>query len=122
MSPFGVHRTAEPGVILQDRRVREGDTDQLKKRPNGRKIYIKGEDLRVYGYTDSCPRCDHERRYGPGRTTKGHFDACRSTIVDETAKTAEGQRRLQAADERIHRSLAEQIEEQDRVPPVHGGR
>ena len=93
----------------------------MRKRPNGRKIYIKGEDLRVYGYTDSCPRCDHERRYGPGRITKGHSDACRSRIVAELSKTPEGQRRLEAADERVNRSIAEQIEDQDRVPPVHGG-
>ena len=37
------------------------------------------------------------------------------------SKNPEGQRRLQAAHERINRSLAEQIEEQDQVPPVHGG-
>ena len=36
-------------------------------------------------------------------------------------KTLEGQRRLQAADDRINRSIAEHIEEQDQVPPVHGG-
>ena len=85
VSPFDCHKSAEPGVILQDRPAREGDTDQLKKRPNGRKIYINGEDLRVYGYTGSCPRCDHERRCGPGRTTKGHSDACRSRIRAERA-------------------------------------
>ena len=122
VSPFDCQRSVEPGVVLQDRPSREGDADQLKRRPNGRKIYIKGEDLRVYAYTDSCPRCDHERRESLGRTTNGHSDACRSRIIAELAKATEGQRRLQAADERIHRSLAEQIEEQDRVPPVHGGR
>ena len=63
----------------------------------------------------------HERRYGPGRTTKGHSDACRSRIIVELSKTPEGQRRLEVADERINRSIAEQIEDQDRVPPVHGG-
>ena len=122
VSPFELHRSAEPGVVLQDRPAREGDTDQLKKRPIGRKIYITGEDLRVYGYTESCPRCDHERRYGPGTTTKDHSDACRSRIIAELATTPEGQRRLQAADERINRSLAKHIEEQHRVPPVHGGK
>ena len=86
VSPLDCLKSAGHGVTLQDRPVRDGDTDQLGKRPNGRKIYIKGEDLRVYGYTDSCTRCDHERRYGHGRTTKGHSDACRSRNVAEVVK------------------------------------
>jgi len=36
-------------------------------------------------------------------------------------KQPEGQRRFEAAVERINRSIAEQIEDQDRVPPVHEG-
>ena len=87
VSPFDCHKAGGHGVSRQDRPVREGDTDQLRKRPNGGKIHIKGEDLRVYGYTDSCPRCDHERRFGPGRTTKGHSDACRCRLIAELAKT-----------------------------------
>ena len=42
VSPFDLHMSAEPGVILQERPAREGDTDQPKKRPIGRKLYIKG--------------------------------------------------------------------------------
>ena len=120
-SPYDNHKSTDPGVVLQDRPDRAGDADQLKKTPTSRKIYIKGEDIRVYGYTVGCAKCDHERRYGPGRTTKGHSDACRARIVGELAKTPEGQRRLQAADDRVNRSIAEHIEEQDQVPPVHGG-
>ena len=36
VSPFDCHKSAEPGVIVQDGLVREGDTDQLKDRPTGR--------------------------------------------------------------------------------------
>ena len=53
----------------------------MKKAAISRKIYIKGEDIRVYGYTVGCAKCDHERRYGPGRTTNGHSDACRARII-----------------------------------------
>ena len=35
-------------------------------------------------------RCDHERRYGLGRTTKGHSAACRARIVVESSKTLKG--------------------------------
>ena len=48
VSQFDCHNSAEHGVTLQDRPVRDGYTGQLRKRPNGRKIYINGEDLRVY--------------------------------------------------------------------------
>ena len=95
--------------MLQEGPANEGDVDQPKKKPTSRKIYIKGEDIRAYGNTERCPRCDHECRYGPGRTAKGHSDACRSRIVAELSKTPEGQRRLEVADERINRSFAEQI-------------
>ena len=46
------------------------------------------------------------RGYSLGRATKCHSDAWRTRIVIELAKTPEGQRRLQAADDRnkkIHR-------------------
>ena len=43
VSPFYCHKSAGHGVTLQDRPVTDGDTDQLRKRPNGRKIYTKGE-------------------------------------------------------------------------------
>ena len=86
-----------------------------------RKVYIKSEDTRAFGYTIGCPKCDHDRRYGPGRTTKGHSDACRTRIIAELSKTPEGLRRLNAADERVNRSIAKQIEEQAQLPPVHGG-
>ena len=86
---------------------------------NVRKLYIKGEDIRAFGYTVGCVKCDHDRRYGPGRTTKGHSDACRARIVEELSKTPEGQRRLSAADERVNRHITEANEES--APHVHGG-
>ena len=96
---------------------RQGRDQQVK----ARKLYIKGSDLCAFGYTVGCPRCTHERRYGPGRTTKGHSDECRQRITDELSKTPEGLRRISAADECINRSIAEDIERQDQAPHVHGG-
>ena len=40
------------------------------------RFYIKQEDIAVVGHAEGCPRCDHERRYGPGRTSKPHWDVC----------------------------------------------
>ena len=89
-SPYDNHKSSEHGVELQDRPPRSGDADQQKKRPTGRKVYIKGEDIRAYGYTVGCPRCNHEGRYAPGRTTKGHSEACRARIVAELSKPQKG--------------------------------
>ena len=49
VSPFDLHKVAEPVVVLQERPAKESDTDHPRKKPNGGKIYIKGEDIRVYG-------------------------------------------------------------------------
>ena len=83
VSPYDMHSVAVPGVVLQERPVKQGGDDQPRKKPTGRKIYIKGENIRAYGYTQGCPGCDHERRYGPCRTTKGHSEACRIRIMGE---------------------------------------
>ena len=118
VSPFDVHSVGEPGVVFQERPVQPGDAD-LPKKTTVRKIYIKGEDTRAFGFTIGCPKCDHDRRYGPGRTTKGHSNACRERIMGELMKTPEGLRRINAADERGIRNIAEQAEEASRV--LHGG-
>ena len=120
VSPFDIHSVGEPGVVFQDRPAQPGDAD-LPKKTTVRKIYIKGEDIRAFGFTIGCPKCDHDRRYGPGRTTKGHSQVCRERIMGELMKTPEGLRRINAADERGIRNIAEQAEESSQVPPVHGG-
>ena len=101
-SPYDLHNAKDQGVTFQDRPVQEDDIEVPRSRLV-RKLYIKGEDIRAFGYTDGCPKCDHDQRYGPGRTTRGHSDACRARIVDCLSKSPEGQRRLAAADERANR-------------------
>ena len=49
---FDLANVTEPGVVLQERLAKEGDVDRPKKKPTSRKIYIEGEDIRVYGYTE----------------------------------------------------------------------
>ena len=127
ITPYDQHVAQDQGVAFQDRPAKATDADQPRPTQHARKLYIKAEDLRVYGYTIGCPRCDHERRYGPGRTTKGHSDACRERVINELLKTPEGQRRVQAAEDRAVRSTAEHLEEvlgprTDQPPPVHGGK
>jgi len=115
MSPYDEHTARAQDVIFQDRPVQPGDGD-LPRRRAVRKIYIKGEDIKAFGLTRGCQKCDHELRYGPGRTTKGHSDACRQRIVECLSGTEEGLRRLAAADERANHYIDEIHE-----PHVHGG-
>ena len=120
-TPYNEHAGHEHEVAFQDRPSRPEDEDPAKKIAKSRRIYIKGEDIKAFGYTVGCPKCDHERRYGPGRTTKGHSDLCRRRIIDELMKTPEGLRRIQNADERLTRTLAEHVEAQAQGPQGHGG-
>ena len=39
-------------------------------------VYIKPADIERYGFTRDCNKCDHERNYGPGRTSAGHTKLC----------------------------------------------
>ena len=88
VTPFDQHAAHDPEVAFQERPEISGDTDVMKK-SNARTLYIKGDNFGAFGYTVRCPRCTHERRYGPGRTTKGHSDAYRQRVADELSETPE---------------------------------
>ena len=70
-----------------------------------RGIYVRPEDIEQFGYTRGCPRCDHDRTFGPGRTNRAHSQMCRTRITEELSKTPLGQARIAAATERLDRSL-----------------
>ena len=57
---FDQHAAHDLEVAFRERPEKSGDKDVMKK-SNARKLYIKGEDLRAFGYTAGCPRCTHER-------------------------------------------------------------
>ena len=91
VSPFDEHTARAQEVIFRDRPAQPEDSEVPRSRVV-RKIYIKGEDIKAYGLTKGCPKCDHEVRYGPGRTTKGHSDKCRERIIECLSQTEEGMR------------------------------
>ena len=70
-------------------------------------VYIKPKDLERYGLTRGCNKCDHERNYGPGRTSAAHFNICRDRIMKELAKTNEGHARIAAAAVRLDMTVSE---------------
>ena len=105
-TPYDEYAGHDQEVAFQARPSKPGDSDEARKAIKSRRMYLKGEDFKVFGYTVGFPRCDHERRYGPGRTTKGHSIARRQRTVDELMKTPEGQWKVHNADERLNRDLA----------------
>ena len=62
---------------------------------------MKSADLDAFGLARGCPRYDHQRDYGRGRTSKPHSKRCMETIMNEVAKTEAGNIRIAAAMERI---------------------
>ena len=66
-------------------------------------------DFEDFGYTSGCPRCDHELKWGPGRTSRPHSERCRSRIMAELAKTDVGRLRLGLAADRMDRSMWDHV-------------
>ena len=69
-------------------------------------IYLKGADFKALGFSDGCPKCDHARRSGPGRTTAPHSEQCRQRVMIELMKTPEGIARVNQALNRGERIIA----------------
>ena len=69
--------------------------DQEEAKP--KRVYIKKEDVVEHGATAGCPGCRAARL---GQTAQGHTEECRRRITEEMAKTDQGKRRLEQAEER----------------------
>ena len=110
--PWQLHEKKEPAVVFRD--PAEAPADPAADAPVqiARRLYIKRSDVEAYGYTQGCPKCNHDLQYGFGRTTKGHSDACRKRISAELMKTTAGRARIEAAMGRVDGYLSEFIERQ----------
>ena len=104
-TPANLHESRKPDVVFQEHvtQLRE----EASKPRIARRVYIRASDIRQYGYTSGCPRCEHEMRYGPGRTAVSHSERCRTRIMEELAKSEAGKIRLGDAATRLDRSVAE---------------
>ena len=72
-----------------------------------RQVYIQPKNLERYGLTRGCKKCDHERNYGPRRTSAAHSKTCRDRILKKLAKTDEVQARIAAAAVRLDMPVSE---------------
>ena len=111
-----MHEAKKPEVIFKDQvaKPRDGFEDVAR---GARRVYIKAKDIEQYGYTSGCPKCEHEMKYGKGRTTVPHSERCRQHIMAELAKTEAGQRRIEDATVRLDRALGEMGEQIPRKEP-----
>ena len=78
--PVQLHVPKEPAVIFGNPTEGEALLPPDAAR-SVRKLYIKRADVDAYGFTGGCPKCDMDLRYGYGRTTKGHSEACKRRIA-----------------------------------------
>ena len=106
VTPYNLHVPREPEVVF-----RKKDDEQpvpfADKVPVARRVYMKPEDFTTFWWTVGCPRCDFDRKYGVGRTSKPHSNTCRDRIMAGLAETPEGRERIARATERLHRYVHE---------------
>ena len=119
VTPWDMHVPREMEVVFKDKSDEKQET-MKDKVTMSRQVFIKATDIEQFGMTRGCPRCDHQLRYGPGRTTSQHSQACRARIMGEIAKTPLGRVRIANASERLDRTVAE-MGEQHRIDVPQGG-
>ena len=79
-TPYDLHQPREPEVVFREKT--DEKVENLKELISlARQVYIKPKDLERYGLTRGCKKCDHERNYGPGRTSAAHSKICRDRIM-----------------------------------------
>ena len=72
VDPWAVHAPRDPEIFFKEK-----VTDQVAIKSDAprlrRRIYVKQAGVEACGYMVKCSRCDNNKRYGLGRTTK-QFD------------------------------------------------
>ena len=105
-------------VHFQNEAVDRGVTAEAAAPKAAREMRINKGDLEAYGYDGDCPQCKHIIKYGKSRKGTSHSMHCRKRIVEAMSKTEDGRRRIEVNEERITRTMAEQLEVADQEPPV----
>ena len=86
-----VIRLGDETIIPQRQRKQEGEEHRTNR------MYIKREDIAEYGATAGCPGC---RAIRLGQTAQRHTEECMRRLTEEIAKTTQGKRRQEQAEER----------------------
>ena len=105
-TPWDIHRPRETEVVFKDKSGEKEDQFEDKV-TLARQAYIRPKDLEEHGLTRGCPSCDHQLKYGPGRTGKPHSQLIRARMMAELAKTTAGRIKMSAATDRMDRTVGE---------------
>ena len=116
LRPWQMHEKKEPTVLFRDQTDVPPAPSGTEPIREARRLYIKRSDVEAYGYTQGCPKCDHDLQYGFGRTTKGHSDTCRRRISERLMETPAGRARIAAATGRLDGYLSEFVEKHQQAP------
>ena len=107
VTPWKAHEPSAPAIVQSD--APAGEAPVRDDLPKARRVYITQKDLDKFGYTVTCPRCQHIRTHGPKSATGPHSEECRAHIVSKLRESEEGRQRLSAAEQRADRSLTEWV-------------
>ena len=109
-----LHRAAWQSSIRRERQIRLGRAADDQDGPAVRSEKVEGltvrrSDIKKFGPTDGCNRCDHLIKWGHARgCDKSHSEECRGRIATELERTAEGRLRLeQVRKRRMKKSKAD---------------
>ena len=114
-TPWSVREKPEVQVRFREDAEAKEEPVTAKAPPNPKRFRINKKDLDEHGYTQDCPQCDHIMRYGSAKPGHNHSDLCRVRMIRQIGQTETGQRRLEQWNERVDRSMAEQIEHSDKA-------
>ena len=126
VGPQQIHEEDPRETIFRrpaDKSLQQGE----EKNPQHRRLYVRQKDIDAFGFSDRCPRCEHEMRYGKGRSAAAHSESCCQRITEMLKTTPEGRRRLEQFELRVTQNIANQIEQQyepnanQRADPADGG-
>ncbi len=74
-----------------------------------RALRIDRSDLEAHGYDAECPQRKHILKYKKPRSGSRHSVACRQRIMKAMEETDAGRARLANHDDRLDRTMAEQL-------------
>ena len=106
---------------FQDGAVETGATAEAAPPRAAREMRIDRRDLEEHGYDGDCSQCKHILKYGKAQRGQTHTAHCRKRLIEAMSKTESGRIRIEANEERVTRTMAEQIEHGDRAPPIVPG-
>ena len=108
-------------VKFQDGALEAGATAEAAPPRAAREMRIDRRDLEEHGYDGNCTQCKHILKYGKPQRGQTHSALCRKRLVEAMSKTESGRIRIEANEERITRTMAEQVEAADRAPAIVPG-